>query len=97
MRTVIALLVSILLTTVVASAKDVSTEIKVGGMTCTACAGGLQKTLERQKGVRSAEVSYEKRVATVVYDDTQTDEKQIREAINKTGFKAEPEKKQERK
>jgi len=85
-----------LLTAGVALAKDVTAEIKVSGMTCGACAGGLQKTLERQKGVRKAEVSYEKGLATIVYDDAQTDEKQIREAINKTGFKAEPDKQEKK-
>ncbi|MGH9557506.1 MAG: heavy-metal-associated domain-containing protein [Terriglobales bacterium] len=97
MRTVVSLLVAVLLLAGVALAKDVTAEIKVSGMTCGACAGGLQKTLERQKGVRKAEVSYEKRLATIVYDDAQTNEKELREAINKTGFKAEPSKTQEKK
>ncbi len=96
MRTIATLLVSILLTAGIALAKDVTTEIKVSGMSCGACAGGLQKTLERQKGVRKAEVSYEKGLATIVYDDAQTSEKQLRESINKTGFKAEPEKREKK-
>jgi copper chaperone CopZ len=35
-------------------------------------------------------VSLEKAQATVVYEDTQVNEQQVRDAINKTGFKAEP-------
>ncbi|MGH9508385.1 MAG: heavy-metal-associated domain-containing protein [Terriglobales bacterium] len=97
MRTIVSLLVAVLLLAGVALAKDVTAEIRVSGMTCGACAGGLQKTLERQKGVRKAEVSYEKGLATIVYDDAQTSEKELREAINKTGFKAEPSKTQEKK
>ncbi len=96
MRTVATLLVATLLTAGVALAKDVTTEIKVSGMTCGACAGGLQKTLERQKGVSRAEVSYEKRLATIVYDNAQTSEKELRDAINKTGFKAEPAKQEKK-
>lgn len=40
--------------------------------------------------MKSAEVSHEKGVAVVVYDDTKTNEQHLREAINKIGFKAEP-------
>lgn len=96
MRTIATLLFATLLTASVALAKDVTTEIKVSGMTCGACAGGLQKTLERQKGVKQAEVSFEKGLATIVYDDAQTSAKELREAINKTGFKAEPEKQEKK-
>lgn len=42
------------------------------------------------KGVKRAEVTSEKGIATVTYDDTQVNEQQLRDAINKTGFKAEP-------
>ncbi len=71
-------------------AKDVKTEIKVSGMTCGACAVSVKSALTKVKGVKSAEVSDEKGLATVVYDDEQTNEQRLREAINKTGFKAEP-------
>ncbi len=73
-----------------AFAKDVKTEIKVSGMTCGACAVSVKSALTKVKGVKSAEVSNDKGLATVVYDDKQTNEQQLREAVNKTGFKAEP-------
>jgi mercuric transport protein len=73
-----------------ALAKDVKTDIKVTGMTCGACAVSIQSALTKVKGVKSADVSHEKGLATVVYDDEQTNEQQLREAINKSGFKAEP-------
>ncbi len=73
-----------------AFAKDVKTEIKVSGMTCGACAVSVKSALTNVKGVKSADVSNEKGLATVVYDDEQANEQQLREAINKTGFKAEP-------
>jgi mercuric ion binding protein len=84
------LLLSTLLLAGAAFAKDVTAQIKVSGMTCEACAVSVQKSLEKTKGVRRAEVSSDKGLATVVYDDTRTNEQQLREAINKTGFKAEP-------
>ena len=71
-------------------AKEITTQIKVSGMTCEACAVSVQKNLERVKGVKHAEVSSEKGFASVTYDDAQTNEQQLRDAINKTGFKAEP-------
>lgn len=80
----------LLLFTASAFAKDVKTDIKVSGMTCGACAVSVQSALTKVKGVKSADVSNDKGLATVVYDDLQTNEQQLREAINKTGFKAEP-------
>jgi periplasmic mercuric ion binding protein len=75
-----------------AYAKEVTTEIKVSGMTCEACAVSVQKSLEKVKGVKHAEVSSERGLATVTYDDSQATEQELRDAINKTGFKAEPDK-----
>ena len=49
----------------------------------------MKRGLEKTKGVKSADVSVEKGLATVSYDDSQVNERQLRDAINKTGFKAE--------
>jgi copper chaperone CopZ len=73
-----------------AFAKDVKTEIKITGMTCGACAVSVKSALGKVKGVKNADVSHEKGLVTVVYDDVQPNDQQLREAINKTGFKAEP-------
>lgn len=73
-----------------AFAKEVTTTIKVSGMTCQACAVSVQKSLERTKGVKHADVSSDKGLATVTYDDAQVTEQQLRAAIDKTGFKSEP-------
>jgi mercuric ion binding protein len=86
----IAIFLAVLLMAAVAMAKEVTTEIKVSGMTCQACAISVQKSLEKVKGVKRADVSSNKGFATVVYDDAQTSEQQLRDAIDKTGFKAEP-------
>jgi mercuric ion binding protein len=80
----------LLLFATAAFGKDAKTEIKVTGMTCGACSVSVKSALSKVKGVKSAEVSYEKGLATVVYNDEQTNEQQLREAINRTGFKAEP-------
>ena len=85
-----ALLASALLLAGTVMAKEVTTRIKVSGMTCQACAISVQKSLEKTKGVQHAEVSSDKGVASVTYDDAQVNEQQLRDAINKAGFKAEP-------
>ena len=72
-----------------AVAKDANAQIKVSGMTCGACAVSVKRGLEKTKGVKSADVNAEKGLATVIYDDGQVNEQQLRDAINKTGFKAE--------
>lgn len=90
LRLVVTTAVLAVLFTASAFAKDVKTEIKVSGMTCGGCAVSVKSALLKVKGVKSADVSYEKALASVVYEDTQTDEQQLRDAINKTGFKAEP-------
>ena len=72
-----------------ASAKEVTTQIPVSGMTCGSCAVAVRKALTSLEGVKKADVSVEQKKAKVVYEDSQVTEKQLREAINKTGFKAE--------
>lgn len=86
----IATLATLWFLSISAFAKDVKTEIKVSGMTCGACAVSVKSALTKVKGVKIAEVSDEKGLATVVYDDAKTNDQQLHEAINKTGFKAEP-------
>lgn len=87
----LATLATLMFLSISAFAKDVKSEIKVSGMTCGACAVSVKSALTKVKGVKSAEVSSdEKGLATVVYDDAQTNDQQLREAINKTGFQAEP-------
>jgi copper chaperone CopZ len=85
-----ATLLTLLLFASLAFAKEVTTEIKVKGMTCGSCAVTVQKALTGTKGVKSADVSLEKNSATVIYEDTQVTEDQLRQAINKTGFQALP-------
>lgn len=42
--------------------------IKIDGMDCIMCAGGLQQTLARIPGVQHAEVSFQNKQATLDYD-----------------------------
>jgi copper chaperone CopZ len=65
---------------------------KVEGMTCASCETTIRLALERTPGVRRADVSYVRGAATVEYDSNQTTPAELREAINKTGYKVTEEK-----
>ena len=90
MRKILAALTNMLLVGGMAMAKEATTEIKVKGMTSGSSVVTVKKALTQRKGVKSADVSLEKSQANVVYDDAQVNEQQLRDSINKTGFKAEP-------
>lgn len=83
-------LLGLLLFSGLAMAKEATAKIKVQGMTCGSCVVTVKKALTNTKGVKSADVSLEKELATVVYDNERVNDQQLREAINKTGFKAAP-------
>jgi mercuric ion binding protein len=89
MKKMLALIAMMLTLTVASWGKDVTKDIKVSGMTCKACGVTVRKSLEKVKGVKQVDVSTEKGLATIVYDDSRATEQQLRDAINKTGFKAE--------
>lgn len=88
----IATIAGLALASGLALAKEVTAEIKVKGMTCGSCAVAVKKALTQTKGVKSADVSVDKGMARVVYEDSQVTEKQLRDAVTKTGFTAEPSK-----
>ena len=62
-------------------------------MDCAACTVVIKKALTQTKGVKTVDLDVDKRLATVVYEDTQVTEPQIQKAIEKSGFKTEPGKK----
>lgn len=51
--------------------------LEIEGMTCDGCAQTVQHALEREKGVKTAEVDWQSGVAEVTFDREQTDEEQI--------------------
>ncbi len=74
------------------SAKEITTKIKIKGMTCGSCAVAVKKALMDTKEVKKADVSLEQKRATVIYEDSQVTEERLREAIHKSGLEAEPSK-----
>ena len=68
---------------------DVEVTIPVSGMTCAACSGRIQRTLERSPGVTAANVNLMTGAATVDYDPETTTPERLVEAIRETGYGAE--------
>jgi Cu+-exporting ATPase len=66
-----------------------SCTIPVTGMTCAACSGRVQRTLERTEGVASANVNLMTGAATVAYDPEVTSPARLVDAIRGTGYGAE--------
>ncbi len=63
---------------------------KVSGMTCAGCEATIRLALEQTPGVRRAEASYDRGEAIVEYDQKATSVDKLRDAINRTGYTAEP-------
>src|SRR5215213_1890418 len=66
-----------------------SCTIPVTGMTCAACSGRVQRTLEQAGGVASANVNLMTGAATVEYDPGVTSPARLVETIRGTGYGAE--------
>jgi len=62
--------------------------IPVEGMTCFTCEIAVSSSLKKVKGVVSANASAKEGKAHVKYDPSKTSIRQLIEAINKTGYKA---------
>ncbi len=60
----------------------------VTGMTCAACASGIERTLRRMKGVRSAAVSLMGESMEVDFDEAVLTDEEIRSAVHALGYGA---------
>lgn len=60
--------------------------LPVVGMTCTGCEGHVNHAVSELPGIEEVKASYKDGQAVVRFDPKQVDEKQIVEAINKTGY-----------
>ena len=62
--------------------------LKIEGMTCSACSSGLEKYLNKQKGILKANVNLVMANSLIEYDETIVNQKQIETFIKKAGFKS---------
>ncbi|MBP5788745.1 MAG: heavy metal translocating P-type ATPase [Neisseriaceae bacterium] len=60
----------------------------IDGMSCQACAARIERVLSKKEAVSRAEVNYAGERASVCFDDTQTNPKQIADWIAAAGFQA---------
>ena len=67
-------------------AKEVS--IPIAGMTCAACAKAIERTVGKLEGVESVSVNFATEKANVKYNPNQVRLSQIKQAIDKAGYKA---------
>ena len=88
-KRVLTLVAGLTLVSVFLHAKEVTAIIRVPGMDCDACTIVIKRALTQTNGVKTVDLSVEKRTATIVYEDTKVTESQIEKTIEKTGFKTE--------
>ena len=62
--------------------------LAIDGMTCSACSNGLEKYLNKQKGINSANVNLVMANASIEYDENILDMPKIEEFVKQAGFKS---------
>ncbi|MBQ9745069.1 MAG: copper-translocating P-type ATPase [Clostridia bacterium] len=60
--------------------------LRIGGMSCSACSGGLEKYLNKQKGISIANVNLVMASASIEYDESIIDYDDIAGYISESGF-----------
>jgi len=58
----------------------------IAGMRCGACAMGIELTLAKKKGIKSAKVSLNERMAAVEYDPAIVAASKIAKAVSDIGY-----------
>lgn len=60
--------------------------LQINGMTCAACSSGVERTVNKQQGVKTCEVNLTTAKARIVYDEKQISIDTIKQKIVKAGF-----------
>lgn len=88
-RVMIAGLAAILLSGVPAFAGEQTVKLAVEGMTCASCPYMVKSALKKVEGVATIDVSLEKKLAVVTFDDATTNVAALTEATSSAGFPSE--------
>lgn len=64
------------------------TQLQIQGMSCQACANRIEKVLNKQEFIQSANVNFASETAQIQFDDTQINLNDLIHLIEKTGFQA---------
>jgi copper chaperone CopZ len=86
--TIVGFVLVMALGTINGLAATKTSKIRVEGMHCKMCSDSVTKALKATAGVEKVNVSSSEGEAVVEFDDQKVTEAQLREVINKTGFKA---------
>ncbi len=62
--------------------------LSIDGMTCSACSNGLEKYLNKQKGIEEVSVNLVMANALIKYDEKQLDQEKIEKFVSEAGFKS---------
>ena len=62
--------------------------LSIDGMTCSACSNGLEKYLNKQKGITNASVNLVMKNATIEYDEKLLNIDDIEKFVKESGFKS---------
>ncbi|HET9239242.1 MAG TPA: mercury resistance system periplasmic binding protein MerP [Oligoflexus sp.] len=84
MKTLLAFLTLVIASPIWAAPQTIT--LSVPGMTCSACIITIKKALTKVDGVGKAEVSFEKREAVVIFDDTKTNAEKLTKATENAGY-----------
>lgn len=87
MRFLFAALVSLLVSGAALAAERTAT-FAVENMTCSTCPLTIKVAVKKIDGVKDVQVKYERKTATVVFDDARTATDAIARAMNDAGFPA---------
>lgn len=60
--------------------------MKISGMHCDGCASSIKEVLAKSEGVIEASISFEKKQATVKFDDAKVSHEKLKKIIKDTGF-----------
>jgi copper chaperone CopZ len=64
-----------------------TTIFRIEGMSCDACADSIKSLVDKDPGVRMASVSFNERVARVLYDPQAVGEDRLVDVIQQPGFR----------
>lgn len=62
--------------------------LAIEGMTCSACSNGLEKYLNKQEGIKNANVNLVMANASIEYDEKKLDVLKLEEFVKQAGFKS---------
>jgi len=93
MKRIITLIPLLVVTLFIASANaggnsNQEATFTVDNMTCATCTITVRKAMQRVDGVKDITVDFDTKTATVLFDSTLTDAKQIGDASSNVGFPA---------